>query len=121
MQLSKPIVSNGAPGLEHRLPLNRSNVMLVLRKEDHAKRGGKGKGSRNTTGVNSKFILRVVVLEEELKPIRDSASTEHCHYTLPCHLISRRRKGMYNSAVTAKATSNPMSPVYFAIGPTNHT
>ena len=38
----------------------------------------------------------------------------------PFHLISNHLNGRYISALTTKATSKPISPVLFAIGPVNH-
>lgn len=42
-------------------------------------------------------------------------------YISPLHLISSHRREKYNIPLAAKATSKPMSPLFFAIGPVNQT
>ena len=55
-----------------------------------------------------------------VSPTKKSSSRQNNH-NLPLHRISANLNGTYSITVSSNATSNPISPVVRAIGPTNQT
>lgn len=77
---------------------------------------------RRSSGSPGPFDLRFVIVDFPQHSCSRALIITHKHTSYKwLYLISNRRSGGYNIKFKTNATSNPRSPVVFAIGPVNQT